>query len=43
MADKTTCKSGGSDKTFKSQAAAERANHKQLAHTIVKPDGSRKK
>jgi hypothetical protein len=27
MANKTTCKSGSGNKTFKSQAASKRANH----------------
>ena len=43
MADKTTANSGGSDRNFKSQAAAKRANHDHLAHTITKPDGTVRK
>ena len=43
MSDKTTSKNASGDKTFRSQAAADRAHHLHLAHTIVKPDGTKKK
>ena len=43
MADKTTSRNAAGDRTYKSQAAADRAHHLHLAHTIVKPDGTTRK